>query len=1053
MTLEKQTTTPGLPGRTTVPSAPHDLRVDGRPPREDGDGARGVNLTSRPRPRLSWRTPDDEAQQRTGYEVTVADEAGTTIWASGAVASTETAVTVDAPLEEGGLYAWQVRTRTEHGWSGWSRAELETGPHGLDRFGGSWIGVAAGTRVRQPFDVTGEIERARLHVTAQGLVRAELGGVAVNDGHLDATRTDAVRALYRTYDVTDLIAAGENVLDLVAGTGEWERSGLPPRVLASLVLRHRDGTTQIVHPGAGSLVSPSRIVVDEPFYLERHDPSADRGTSWTPVDPTSLVSPDAQSTGAGAPPARIEPDSTPPVRVVARLHPTELSRGGGVRLYDVGVNIAGRSRVEVGDALAAGSVIRVVHGEHVDAAGRLDTTNLTMPFDNGRVRQVMEWVASGEPGDVVEPWFAYYGFRYIEVHGLPDDARAEVVAETLHTDLQPAGAIEVSNPTVGRLLERAARTLLNNVHGVPEDCPTREQAAWTGDTASVAEYELAAFDSEAFLAKWLRDLMTSQEPDGSFPAIAPDVREPRMPADPVWGSAFHRLLLGHWLHYGDESLVREALPALRRWADFQVACTDGHGVIGLSPISYGHDWLALEQTPPPVHHTGAVIDCLLTLARLEAELGDDASSGERLDQVEQLRAAARRRFHDPERGVFANGSQGAWAVAIEAGILTGADADEAGRRIERDVRDRGNRISGGFATTRSIVRALAATGRSQVVMDMLEQPAEPGIGAMLAGGPGTFWECWWIDPANTGTGSLDHVGLGGVFAGWAWESLAGLRPTSAGYRTFTLEPQFVSGVDDLAVRTATPRGTIGMSYRFTGTTVSLTVEVPPGTVGTVALPGQAPRELAPGQHTLTVALERVGAVDPAPDAEPWAAPALAPRAADVTGPDDLLRRAVDRGALTAPGSELAVLDRLVCMPIPHAQPLGPIAQVLPVDGSRPVARVDFDEPVDASDATFAFALVDLCDERSARGALPTLRLIAADDSDLLAVGETWPAGWNRVAADLGDWPGRSAIVAAEVSLRFPEHGGDDQLMPQSADDAPGGFHFGGLGLSTARRTW
>ncbi|MFF2327098.1 MULTISPECIES: family 78 glycoside hydrolase catalytic domain [unclassified Streptomyces] len=1050
MTLDEDWCVEGPAGRVAVTPTPLDLRVDGRVAREPALGERGVNLAIRTHPRLSWR-PDNSA--RTAFEAELTDSAGSRVWASGPVASASgTSVTVETVLPARQRYRWAVRLRSAHGvWSDWARSELETGPaHDAD-WTAPWISAPATSRLRRPFTLPGAVECARLYLTGQGLVRAELNGSPVNAGHLDPTRTDAGRALYRCYDVTDLLRAGVNELDFVLGLGEWGRTGLDPRVRAEVEIWHADGSRSTIGCDAQTLVSSSRIVEDDPFYLERHCVAAEAAHGWSALDPSCLRKPGA---GPEAPPSVVEVDPTPPARIVALHRPVEVHRRDGIRLYDVGTNIAGRSRIEILGALPAGTVVHVVHGEHVAAGGRLDTTNLMMPFDEGRRRQVVEWVSAGVAGEVVEAWFAYHGFRYIEIGGLPGDAEITVTAAALHTDLTPAGTVRTDDPLIGTLLERAERTLLNNVHGVPEDCPTREQAAWTGDTASVAEYELAAFDTENFLAKWIRDLLTSQGEDGALPAIAPDVRFPRLPADPVWGAALHRILLGHWLHYGDARLVRETLPALRRWADFQLSLSDESGVIARSPISYGHDWLALEQTPPPVHHSAATIDCLVALARLEEELGDRAAAATRRRQAGFLRTAAKARFHDSATGVFANGSQGSYAAAIDAGILTGADAEEAARRIERDVRARGNRASGGFATTRTIVRALTATGRSHVVADILRQPAEPGVGAMLVSGPGTFWECWWIDPANTGTGSLDHVGLGGVFAGWVWTGLAGITPTSGGYRSFRVAPQFVAGVDRLSLRTQTAAGTVGFAYRVVGSSAAIELEVPEGVVAVLRIGGLPDREFTGGRHEVTVDVRRPAATPAPATAEAWAPPSIAPRSADVTGADDLLARAIEDGLLrAADGSGFELLDGLNCMPIPHAQPAGPLARILATRaGGRPTVRVEPARPLDASEATFFYALVDLCDERSARGARPVIRLLSADGSDIRAAADSWPAGWNRVAVDTGGWAGRSSITAIEVSLLPLAPGSDDLLMPP-ADDRGEGFHLGGLGFSTARRTW
>ncbi|MDQ7876542.1 family 78 glycoside hydrolase catalytic domain [Microbacterium sp. QXD-8] len=1050
MTLEqtRSTSTP-----TTAPTLPvaTDLTVDGR-----GSGAapgeRGIELAFRARPRLSWNS---RLASHSAYEVEVAREDGGVVWASGTVESSSCSATTGFEMAPREVYAWAVRLRGDDGkWGPWAESQFETGPLTAADWTAPWITAPSGSRIRHDFDHPSIVERARLYLTGQGLVHAVVNGVAVNAGRLDPTRTDLDRALYRGYDVTDLIAPGSNRLEFVLALGEWGRTGLDPRLRSELVLWHADGTRSVVAPDAHSLSSPSCLVVDEPFYLERHDVGVEGDDVWRPLGDAAIVQPSGDVHDPTHPPAIIETDPTPPVRVVSRFTVTQIGRSPGVRLFDVGTNIAGRSRLTMRTGVGAGSVIRVVHGEHIGPDGRIDTTNLTMPFDNGRPRQVLEWVATGEPGDVVEALFAYYGFRYIEIHGLPDDAEIDVSAGALHTDLAPSGSIRTDNETISLLLSRAERTLFNTLHGVPEDCPTREQAAWTGDTASVAEYELAAFDSENFLAKWIRDLVTSQAADGGLPAVAPDVRSPRLPADPVWGSALHRLLLGHWLHYGDDALVRETLPALRRWALFLLACIGEDGVVSKSPISYGHDWLALEQTPPEVHHTAATIDCLVAVSRFELEFSDADAAAQWMYHVNRLRAAARAKFFDPERGVFANGSQGALACAIDAGILTGSEAERAAQRIEDDIRARGNRVSGGFATTRTIVRALTATGRSQVIADVLEQPAEPGVGAMLTSGPGTFWECWWIDPTNTGTGSLDHVGLGGVFAGWVWEGLAGLTPTSGGYRTFAVEPRFVAGVDQLDLRTETPVGDIVMGYRVDDAVAAIHLEVPDGAVAAVST-GDESRQLPGGIHDFTIPAPRRARVVPPVEDSSWTAPSIAPGAGDVVGSRGLLAASLAEKTLQPHhGASVAVLPGLNCMPIPHAQPAAAVVEVSPTSPEqRPTVRIDFPAPLDGSDATFVYALVDVCDERWQRGSQPTLRIISTDGSDRRASAVNWPAGWLRVATDVEGWKGRASIAAIEISTEMPADASGDAVMPRGADELTGGFHLGEVGISTARRTW
>jgi alpha-L-rhamnosidase len=987
-------------------------------------------------------------------------------------------VELPTPLAPDSTCAWSVRVRDEHGdWSDWAApSRVETGPWELSDWSAQWVAHPPLSILRREFELASPVRAARLHLTAQGLVRASVNGVAVNPASSDPSRTDRARALYRSYDVTDLIrsgagAAGANTLDLALASGEWARTGLDPRVLAEVVVHLADGGVLRAGTGEGLLSAAGPVTVEEPFYLERHEATS-TPPEFGPASAARVLRPDASPQ---SPPSDVAPDPSPPVHRVAAHGATLLVCGEGYRVYDVGTNIAGRTGLAVRTRLPEDSIIRVVHGEQLGADGRIDTTNLTMPYDRGRVRQAVEYVVSGQTDSVLTPWFCYHGFRYVEVLGLPAEADAVLEAWSLHSDLESSSELHTDDPQVNALADVARRTLLNNVHGIPEDCPTREQSGWTGDTASAAEFDFSVFDMQGFFTKWLGDLRTSQQPDGSIPAISPDLRDPRILPDPVWGAALHRVLLGHWLHYGDARVVRDTLPTLRRWADHLLTLRTQDGVIGHAPISYGSDWLALAQTPPPLHHTMATIDCLDSLATLEESVGEADAAEVRRAAADQLREAARAAFFDDRRDVFGNSTQAADAIGIEGRILSPAERERAAERIASDVRSHGNRVTSGFATTRTVVRALARSGYSQVVFDALHQPDEPGIGAMVDHGPGTFWECWWIDPLNTGTGSLDHIGLGGPFAGWAWQWLAGVRPTGAGWSDFVAEPQFVSGVDSLTLSSRTVRGIVGLSYRIDAETIAVTLTVPVGTRAELRLPGGITETLGSGvlERTLSATLRPAGRRSAAPrDESAWIPPWRPAPSSDVEGERDWLARSIAAGTASAASSASVEIlpDGIRCMPVPHEQPFGPVALVRsrrsePSDGEDDegiaLLRVPPGDVVNPragrvlQHARFVYALLDLCTPNPP-GALESIIIVhGADGTSMQATGTIWPAGWNRVSVEIADLAARTAITGVEIGIRTrPDGNAATNAGPyDAADPTPLAFHLGEVGYSAQRRTW
>lgn len=1007
-----------------VPPAPIRLRVDARDASAER-ADRHILVAVSERPRLSWTVPlAHDGQEQIAFELRLDDKVFT---GSGA----DPWMILPMSVESNAVYNWSVRVLNELGaWSLWSdRAQFETGPFVFGDWSSDWISVLPLSTIVRDFSLGGGLTRARLHLTGQGLVRATVNGTAVNADSSDPSRTDIVRALYRTYDVTDLLLAGSNSLALTAAHGEWARTGLDPRMLAEIVVTLADGSQLVAGTGEGMSARSSEVERELPFYLERHDATAVGGPVATP----RRLDAKAKPSSPAEPPSAVGPDPSPPICVVSTHAGGESSVVDGDRVFALSTNIAGRSRIVLESPVPRGALIRVIHGEHLGDDGRVDTTNLTMPFDHGRERQVVEYVATGEPGQILEPWFCYHGFAFVQVSGVPAGALISVEARALHSDLQVVSHFETNDPVVDRVVTVARRTLLNNVHGIPEDCPTREQSGWTGDTASVADFEFSSFDMESFFAKWLGDLRTSQRPDGSIPGIAPDIREGEVPSDPVWGAAVQRVLLGHWLTYGDARVVAENIGMLRAWADFQLSCIDDDGVIGRAPISYGHDWLALDQTPPRVLQTGATMDSLAALAELERDVGDRDAAAQRNIQLEELRAAAIRTFVDPERHSVGNGSQASLATAIWAGWLDGDDRAVALDRVENDVRSRGNRLSAGFAATRTAVRALAEHGRSQVVFDMLKQPEEPGIGAMLHHGPGTMWENWWIDPLNTGTGSLDHIGLGGPFAGWAEQFLAGIRSTGPGFSTFDFAPRFVRGVDALDYRIDTVRGSIIAGYTRVGTTVELSLTVPVGSEARVTLPDVSAAAGA-GTHAFTVEWFTGHAEDVVENA-PWVAPSQMSRSSDVMEQSHWL----ERGSLSVVGGSIEEIhEGLRCMPVPHAQVQGP---VLCLEGRAPVLRFAFDEPLDLRSDRFAYAELDACTGNTAEPQQMRITLDSSDGTSVVGVGHFWPAGWNRVAVDIDEWPGRDSVTAIEVTLDF------------ATTTEPVTFTLGGVGSSPFTRTW
>jgi alpha-L-rhamnosidase len=994
--------------------APVRLLADGRAPSVPGD--RAVTVTTTPLPRLAWVVPlRRDGQRQTGYHVAVSttDDPGATpdVWDSGLVESAESSGIAwgGAPIPPHTRYFWAVRTRDENGlFSDWSEpSPVESAAYGIDDWDAEWIAPPATHAATVAVPGAARVVSARLSLAGWGPARALVGETVINAGELGPTDSALGRATSRTYDVTDLVGEDPFTVSVIASLGHYRLVLDRPRVLAELRIRFEDGTSTVTGTSAHWQTTPTEVVADDPFYLEEHDLRA------RPVG-EPLAATVVPSDATPPPPPTVVPNAGPPVRVVREVSGVPVGRPAeGVVVFDLAENVAGRVVLDLGP-LPSGCRITSTQSEKLSAAGRVDTTNIRLPDDRERERQTFAVISAGEPA-VVSPWFALNGFRYVEVAGLPAGGDVSVSAQVIHSDVERTGHLTTSVPELDAVVDYALRTQLNNTHGLPEDCPTREQGGWTGDASVSAEAALAHLDLTGVYRNWLVDVALETDEAGGVPGIAPQLHGEHggQPADPVWGSAMTEIPWQVWQATGDTWRIEPMLPAMRRWADWQLAALVD-GIVRKAGISFGADWLAPAQTPPVLLQTGAVVVSLRALADLEEATGGAEAAATRRAQADMVVGAARRQLRDPLNGTWGNDSQGSSATALVSGLAPDTDVEGLRARLRADVRQRGDRLSSGFAATKSVVRALADADGGSSLLDAVLQPLQPGIGSMLVDGPGTFWETWWIDDENVGVASLDHIGLGAPFAAWVWRDVAGLRALEPGFRRFAIEPRLTARVARASFTRETPRGTIRAAWTVETGRFECDVTVPVGAVAEVRIPGGEVVELGPGNHRVagdTVAGEI---------AEPRRPDARREHVGEQWLSDGAHSTWEPRGDTTL---TVATTD-VVCTPVYHEPIPAPTLDVsIPdfVAGVDEVLVLSQDGPLDLTAASFVYASFDTDNSRIVGRAVRVfVRLRSGDGSTVEGTVRPLPIAWNRVAVDVSSWPGRRDVVEVAVGVRWTD---------------------------------
>ncbi|WP_312855084.1 family 78 glycoside hydrolase catalytic domain [Agromyces agglutinans] len=839
-------------------------------------------------PRLSWivtSAPSGWGQARYEIEARSMD-------ASGAGSATSPTVSVSVDSADSVLVPWpfaslvsrerrELRVRVigadgaASDWSEWSAVEaglLEPADWTARMVGAADDGSFAAERaprVRAAFEVTdAPIRRARVYVTAHGLVELELNGNRVGTDELAPGWTaydDRLR--YATHDVTDVVRSGVNVIGAWLGDG-WYRGRLGwdggselygdrLGVLAQLEIEYADGTRQVVASGPEWKVGPGPIRAADLYDGEEFDARLD-DPAWSTAtfddagweasvaldrDPATLVAPD------GPPVRHIE---TLPVREV-------LTSPSGKTILDFGQNLVGRVRIRVTGE--AGDVVTLRHAEVLEhgelATGPLRTAKATD-------RYTLRGARDGEAEETWAPRFTFHGFRYAEVDGWPGEFDpAAVVAEVLHSDLERTGWFEASDPLVDRLHENVVWGMRGNFVDVPTDCPQRdERLGWTGDLQVFAPTASFLYDSAGFLTSWLRDLEAEQRRLGGVPMIVPSpIEVAGSGAMAGWADAATVVPWTIYQRSGDVEVLRRQFDSMTAWVE-QVAELAGESRLWDTGFQFG-DWLdplapagrpEAAQTYPEIVATAYFARSARIVADTAALLGR-AQETERFGRLaDEVRAAFHAEYISGS-GRLLSDSATAYALALQFDLVDGdAERRRAAERLATLVRENSYRISTGFIGTPLITDALSANGHAEVAYRLLLQTEAPSWLYAVKQGATTIWERWdslladgSVNPG--GMTSFNHYAFGSV-ADWMHRVVAGLAPAAPGYRRLRIAPQPPRrGLRHASAMLRTPYGTASSAWQLVDGRMDLQVTVPVGATADVVLPSGAVHRVEHGSHS------------------------------------------------------------------------------------------------------------------------------------------------------------------------------------------------------------
>lgn len=844
-------------------------------------------------PRFTWRVDTKErGQSQTAYQILVASSALKLVghqgdlWDSGKTAVSRLPhVRYDGEdLDVGGRYFWKIRAWDAQGKvTGWSElSTFEVAPRTPDDWkGAQWIddGKALPEKaedfykndpaplLRRDFEITKPITRARLHVAGMGYALASINGERLADQVLDPPWTNFdKRVLYRTHDVTESLTEGQNCLGIALGNGWYNleplqmwghrifRESLPsgrPRAIALLVIDHSDGSQTTVTTGDDWRVTEGPSLRHSIFLGEVRDARREI-PGW---DTAGFEAGEWRAARVVEQPIEpLQPHlDMPPVRATETFAAVAITEPKPeTYIVDFGKNFTGLPELKL-DVLE-GTEINLRFGELLHNDGTLNPmTSVAGQIKRSRKDDDGKDVSIGGPGAPEIAWqratyyargggetfipdFTYYGFRYMEITGLPSAPKlADFRGHFLNTDVATAGSFSSSNELFNDIQKITRNTFLANIVSVQSDCPHRERLGYGGDIVATSEAYLMNYDMAGFYAKTVRDWADAARPDGNFTDTAPFVGIQYCGVG--WAMAHPLLLEQLYNHYGDLDLITEQLPAAVVWFDGEA----GRREDGLVTRGLG-DHEALTPSDRPLLTTTMFIATAHRMARLSRLIGKEQDAARFEKYAAESTAAWQEKFFDAETGKIGEATQTEQLFSLGFGGPPDDASDAIFEQLVENLMsaEEAPALTTGIYGTLLLLEELTKRGRHDLALALAGRRAFPSWGWMLENGATTLWEDW---EGTDGAKSHSHPMFGSI-SGWFFRWVGGIQPAAdaVAFDRILIRPQVPHGLEWAKSSHQSMRGRIESNWETTIDGARFEIVIPPDTTATVELPAGETRE-------------------------------------------------------------------------------------------------------------------------------------------------------------------------------------------------------------------
>ncbi|MEM8895013.1 MAG: family 78 glycoside hydrolase catalytic domain [Bacteroidota bacterium] len=830
-------------------------------------------------PSFSWKLPL-EAKAQSGYSIVVATEPSLLpdkpdLWNTGRVSSDQSTF-VDykgTRLSSRQQVYWQIKYWDEKNvGSDWSEtATMEMGLLNNKDWAAKWISLPNQEAIpirqtkqrsykvqylRREFKISGDIEKARLYVSAKGLFDATINGREVAVGALAPGWTPYHKRIETTtFDVTTFVRQGKNAIGLKLAEG-WHSGrllfrGYPeevPRVIGQLEIHYQNGDTQmIITDQSWQAHSDGPVEYASLYDGESYNANKELGDwaqsgyeaeNWAQVEEVPIDDN-----------VRLLPKRHNQVKEKVTLPTRRISTSmDGDPIFDLGQNMAGIPQISI--PVKKGQEVKIRFAEMLQQNGDLYTANyrdaISTDYYLPREDGFIEW----------QPSFTFHGFRYVELSGYDEGHTPEeswVSGVVQHSDFDMVGSFLSSHDKLNRLQSNIEWGLRGNFLDIPTDCPQRnERLGWTGDAQVFIPTSLFIADVHSFWSSWLQSVCEDQRSNGAIPAVVPDVYKKRTSSG--WGDVITIAPWEIYLRTGDKKVLADSYQSMKEWLRYYQSKANDHIV---DMYTYG-DWLQPHSQHPEDERRGETSNKLINTAyyarslqltmKTAGVLGLDEEEKMLAEEWNLVRHAFEQYFFDEHGGIkVGKPTQTGYLIALAFDLLAADKKSGAILRLIDEIEKADNHLRTGFLGTPLLAKVLDDIGRPDLMVEILFKETYPSWFYSINQGATTMWERWNSYTHEEGfhpqgMNSFNHYAYGAI-GQWMYERIAGIKPLSPGYKEIGIAPLVDVPLTSAEASYNSPYGKVESAWSLENGVFSLKTTIPPNTTARVSIPANVSEPL------------------------------------------------------------------------------------------------------------------------------------------------------------------------------------------------------------------